>query len=144
MSLESIIFITGKGSCVSLSELHRQKVEGVMGTTEETSVFWPHQHFCNWAEGLIFGNIPWLGIKCVQYLSLGQCIARGIQGSVCRSEKVTAQSGSWNYSQHLKMIFQHLRLRRAGDDNIWKDWTFPLSWAGNTDHLPTVVELFTT
>lgn len=23
-------------------------------TTENTCVFWPHQHFCNWAEGLIF------------------------------------------------------------------------------------------
>lgn len=31
MSLESIVFITGKGACVPLSELHREKVEDAMG-----------------------------------------------------------------------------------------------------------------
>ena len=93
---------------------------------------------------MIFGNIPSLGLKCVQQLSLGQCIVTGGQGSVCRNKKLTAQSGRWNYSQHLKMVFHPLRLRRAVDANIWKDWTFPLSWAGHTDHLPMVVRFFTT
>lgn len=140
MSLESILFITGKGACVPLSDLHREKVEDALGQdrinqySDSTSILAIKlQDWC-------FLPFRSLWIKEGQELSLGQSIRPWGPCSVCKNkmtdrfiqEVVTVHSIWRSSSIHYLPSFS----RWEADARLCKDWSSPLSCTENAAQPP--------
>lgn len=118
---------------LSFRERKRQMRSRVI---EGKYVFWHHQRFSSWAEGL--GCLNDGSRRCQRWNSSWGLINGAMKTCrLCRG-KMTDRSLS-----HLEMVGQPHMLQKQVDANICKDWPLPLSWAKHIGQLRMVFKPFT-